>query len=175
MTSTETNESINSQKHKRRRIQIVVGVAMVLLAGIGGGGYWMYRLAENTVCDAYGVWWAADLVIEHMERHNGAWPRSWDELKATEAVAHKGTTSTNRDGTWIAEFRPRASIEELQDRVVIDFRADPVQLAKASWKSNEPPFRVIYLRSGKSTHYSGKEPNEMILEYLEWKKEKQSR
>jgi hypothetical protein len=122
--------------------------------------------------DAYAVWWTADLVIDHMEKHDGSWPRSWDELRATSDQAYKGTVSTNRDGTMIAEFRPRDSIEELQQRVAIDWKADPKDLAKAGFKEKGPPFRVIWLRSGNSTHYSGKEPNEMILEYLKWKKKK---
>ncbi len=28
---------------------------------------------------------------------------------------------------------------------------------------------VPRLRNGKSTHYEGREPNQMILEYLEWR------
>ena len=69
----------------------------------------------------------------------------------------------------IFEFRPRASIEELQQRVQIDWTADPDQLVKADFKQSGPPFRVIWLRNGKSTHYSGKEPNAMILDFLKWK------
>lgn len=69
----------------------------------------------------------------------------------------------------IAEFRPRASIEELQQRVAIDWTANPNQFVQADFKQSGPPFRVIWLRNGKSTHYSGKEPNEIILEYLKWK------
>jgi hypothetical protein len=49
----------------------------------------------------------------------------------------------------------------LKQRVEIDW--------KAEFKETGPPFRVIWLRNGKSTHYSGNEPNDMVLEYLKWK------
>jgi hypothetical protein len=152
-------------RRKRNIIGIVLAVLILLGGFIGWFGYQVIQIPTN----AYAVWWTADLVIEHMEKHAGAWPRSWEEMQATSDQAYKGTTSTNRDGTWVAEFRPRASIEELQQRVVIDWSANPKELAKANFKTNGPPFRVIWLRNGKSTHYSGKEPNGMVLEYLKWK------
>ena len=49
----------------------------------------------------------------------------------------------------------------MKQRVEIDW--------KAEFKETGPPFRVIWLRNGKSTHYSGNEPNDMVLEYLKWK------
>jgi hypothetical protein len=153
-----------------RRTKVILGsVAGVVLAGAGFFAYAAYETIHVIVPNAYAVWWTADLVIDHMEKHQGAWPRSWEELRATSGHAYKGTVSTNLDGAMIAEFRPRASIEELQQRVEIDWTADPSQLVKADFKRSGPPFRVIWLRNGKSTHYSGKEPNAMILEFLKWK------
>jgi hypothetical protein len=116
---------------------------------------------------AYAVWWTADLVIEYMERHDGAWPRSWEDLRTLAETAPEVTESTDRNGSTVIEFRPHASIEELQRRVEVDWGADPDTLLKAPRKESGPPFRVIYLRNGKSTHYEGREPNQMILEYLE--------
>jgi hypothetical protein len=152
----------------RRKRNIIVGVVAVLLAGAGfivWIGYQVLQLPKN----AYAVWWTADLVIEYMEKHGGSWPRSWDDLRSTSDQADKGTVSTNRDGAMIAEFRPRDTIDELKQHVEIDWNADPKVLAKAEFKETGPPFRVIWLRNGKSTHYSGKEPNDMVLEYLKWK------
>lgn len=153
----------------RRTKAILGGIAGVLLGVAGFFTYAVYQTTQVIVPNAYAVWWTADLVIEHMEKHQGAWPRSWEELRATSDQAYKGTVSTNLDGTRIAEFRPRASIEELRQRVEIDWAADPHELVKADFKTSGPPFRVIWLRNGKSTHYSGKEPNEMVLEFLKWK------
>jgi hypothetical protein len=131
--------------------------------------YAVYQAGHVVIPNAYAVWWMADLVIDHMEKHDGAWPRSWDELRVTSEQAGKGTVSTNLDGTVIAEFRPRDTINDLQKRVEIDWNADPRELVKAEFKAKGPPFRVIWLRNGKSTHYQGKEPNEMVLEYLKWR------
>jgi len=152
----------------RRKRNIILIVVAALLAGAGFVVWFGYQVLQ-VPRDAYAVWWTADLVIEHMEKHGGSWPRSWDELQTTSDQAYKGTTSTNRDGTWIAEFRPRDTIDELKQRVEIDWKADPKTLAKAEFKETGRPFRVIWLRNGKSTHYSGKEPNDMVLEYLKWK------
>jgi hypothetical protein len=137
---------------------------------IGFLGYAYHQVVHVVVPNAYAVWWTADLVIEHMERNGGAWPKSWKELEATAEVAHKGTVSTNIDGHVIAEFRPRETIENLQQRVEINWNADPSVLAKATRPTEGPPFRVIRLHNGKSTHYEGREPNEMILRYLESKR-----
>lgn len=153
----------------RRKRNILFIVLAVLIAGVGFVVWFGYQVMQ-VPRDAYAVWWTADLVIEHMEKHEGSWPRSWDQLRVTSDQAYKGTVSTNRDGTTIAEFRPRDSIDELQRRVEIDWSADPKDLAKAEFKESGPPFRVIWLRNGKSIHYSGKEPNDMVLEYLKWKK-----
>jgi hypothetical protein len=57
-------------------------------------------------------------------------------------------------------------LDELQRRVTVRFDANPAELAKASSVGNEPPFRVVYLRSGKRYCWSGHEPNAMILQYL---------
>jgi hypothetical protein len=157
----------------RRKRNIIGIVVAVVLAGAGFIVWFGYQVLQ-VPGDAYAVWWTADLVIEHMEKHGGSWPRSWEELRLTSDQAYKGTVSTNRDGSMIAEFRPRDTIDELRQRVDIDWKVDPKILAKAEFKETGPPFRVIRLRNGKSTHYSGKEPNHMVLEYLKWKEEERN-
>jgi hypothetical protein len=157
----------------KRRTRIIIGsVSAVVLAVAGFLAYAAYQAGHVVIPNAYAVWWTADLVIDHMEKHDGAWPRSWDELRVTSEQAYKGTVSTNLDGTVIAEFRPRDTIEDLRKRVEIDWNADPRELVKAEFKAKRPPFRVIWLRNGKSTHYQGKEPNDMVLEYLKWREKK---
>jgi hypothetical protein len=118
---------------------------------------------------AYAVWWTADLVIAYMERHDGAWPRSWEDLRTVAQPTAKVTNSTARHGSVIVEFRPQATIEELQSRVEIDWSVNPKLLLESSRKDSGPLVRVIYLRNGRSTHYEGREPNQMILDYLESK------
>ena len=154
----------------RRKRNIIVAVLAIVLAGVGFLIWSAYRL-KGASLDAYAAWWTADLVIEHMERNGGSWPRSWDELRPT-SEAYGGTASTT---PRIKEFRPRASIEDLQQRVELDWKADPKELVKAEFTESGPPFRVIWLRNGSSIFYEGREPNEMVLHYLKWKQKEGTR
>jgi hypothetical protein len=79
----------------RRKRNIIVGMLAVLLTGIGFIVWFGYQVVRVPL-DAYAVWWTADLVIDHMEKHGGSWPQNWDELRATSEQAYKGTVSTNR-------------------------------------------------------------------------------
>jgi hypothetical protein len=151
---------------KRR---LIIGVVIV----IGAFAIWASVVFVQAVLDvprqAYAVWWTADLVIAYMERHDGAWPRNWEDLRALAEGATEVTESSEPNGHVIVEFRPKASVEELQGHVIVDWDANPDELIRAPRKEGSPPFRVIYLRNGKSTHYEGREPNQMILDYLEWR------
>jgi hypothetical protein len=159
----------------RRRLIVALGIVVVALAVWAAIGF--FRRVAELPREAYAVWWAADLVIACLERHDGAWPRSWEDLQDLADGASEVTESAERGGSIIVEFRPKASIEELKRLVEIDWDADPNELRRMPRKDGAPPFRVIYLRNGKSTHYEGREPNQMILEYLKSKhrvKEKQA-
>jgi hypothetical protein len=115
---------------------------------------------------AYAVWWTADLVIEYLEKQEGAWPRSWDDLRTLDGPASRITETQEPDGSKAVEFRPTPKVDELRQLVEIDWNADPQKLLEEGRKGWEPPFRVIYLRDGRKTHYEGKEPNRMVFEYL---------
>jgi hypothetical protein len=148
---------------------LIVGFVIVIVAIAVWASVVFIRAVLDVPRQAYAGWWTADLVIAYMERHDGAWPRNWEDLRALAEGATEVTEFTERDGRVIVEFRPKASIEELQRLVVVDWDANPDELLRAPRKEGSPPFRVIYLRNGKSTHYEGREPNQMILEYLEWR------
>lgn len=77
-----------------------------------------------------------------MDEHGGQWPRNWEDL----GIAPNGN---------------------LDQRVEVDWSADPKELLKMPRPDVGPPFRVIYLRNGRSTHFDGREPNQMILDFLE--------
>lgn len=151
----------------RRRI-LLVGLFLVITAGIAFA-YLFYRSLDRTN-NAYAAWWAADLVMEYMESHKGAWPQSWDELRKISERGYRGSAVTNwESGVVFESNRPRVSIEELQTQIEIDWSANPTELMKASNNQGNPPFRVIWLRHPPLTYWSGREPNEMILRYLLWK------
>jgi hypothetical protein len=154
-----------------RRKRIIVTWVVAGLTAAGGFLVWFGYQVLQVPKQAYAVWWTADLAIEHMEKHDGEWPRSWDELRTTSELAYKGTISTNLyEGTVVAEFRPRDAIADLQRLVEIDWKANPSELRKAEFLDDgKAPFRVIWLKNGKNRHYVGREPNQMILGYLKRK------
>jgi hypothetical protein len=149
---------------KRRLIVCLLCIAVAIAAC---SGIVFVRAVLDVPRQAYAVWWTADLVIAYMESHDGAWPRNWEDLRALAEPTPEVNQTAEADGRVIVEFRPNAGIEELQNLVEIDWGADPDELLKAPRNEAGPPFRVIYLRNGRSTHYEGREPNQMILDYLE--------
>jgi hypothetical protein len=54
----------------------------------------------------------------------------------------------------------------LRTRIVVDWQADPKQLAQARPQAGHPPFVVIRARQDDQAHWAGFEPNQMILDYL---------
>jgi hypothetical protein len=135
---------------RRPRVRLATTV-LVLIAG--GGAVYLVSRSDAAVRNAYAAWWVADMVIEYLETHGGAWPRGWDDLQEPyeECVRRSGRP-------W--------SFEDLRGRVEVDWGADPARLAVASGDATGPPFRVIWLRGGGQAHWEGHEPNRMVLDYL---------
>ena len=91
------------------------------------------------------------MLVEHLERNDGVWPRNWDELTEKTYEICEGRAG----GVW--------SIDEIRECCGIDFSANPAELVKAEVHGDDPPFKVIYLRSGATHYWSGAEPNRRIL------------
>ncbi|WP_339744395.1 hypothetical protein [uncultured Rubinisphaera sp.] len=109
--------------------------------------------ANQTIRNAYAVWWVADMVIEHLKANEDRWPADWDDLR------DDYETCIRRSGKpW--------TFEELRSRVVIDFEADVSELKEKSKNSEQPEFRVIWLSDGSATHWSHQEPNTKLLQYF---------
>ena len=142
-------------KQKQIIIRFAVGI---LIAAIGAAGFFFTKRYFVTVPNAYALWNTANLVIAHMDKHDGAWPHNWEELQATgENYTHEDFRRS--DGTLIIDSLPSpAMIADLQRRVQIDWSADPAKLAQSTPKSGRPPFQVILLRNSHSTHYAGRSP-----------------
>ena len=117
--------------------------------------YMISRIAMTVheIPEAYAAWATADLIIHHMQTHSNQWPRSWDELLAN--------TNTCKDLKY-------GHIEDLPNMVKVDWNADPDVLAKATDNRRTRPFAAVTRENGSSfrTVWSGKEPNQMILDYL---------
>src|SRR5262245_60586831 len=134
------------------RPAILVTLLTSAAAALGIAAVWVYLRVDQAVRDCYAQWWVADMVTLHLQ-WEGTWPKGWDDLAEPYDVLTGGTAS------------PR-DFDDLRGRVDVDFTADPKDLARAEPRGEEPPFRVITLRSGRRHHWSGREPNRMVWEYL---------
>src|SRR5262245_11246355 len=89
----------------------------LLTLGVVAVGRWAANLLEfvhEGVPDAYAQEHTMGVVIQYMEWYDGAWPRSWDDLREAAEIRAPG---------W--------DFDELRRRVAVDFDADPARLAKA--------------------------------------------
>ncbi len=136
----------------RIRPRTWIGLTIAFVAsGIGFIVYSFYITISVTVPNAYAVWVSAELVIQHMEAHKGAWPSGWDDLRPY--------------------YIPETTIESptgfknLINRVEIDWAVD-IDSLKASIASDANGIKVIWLRDGRDDQWQGAEPNELIMRYL---------
>ena len=141
---------------RRWSFSLRCAVIAAALAAVTLVGYGVHRIdyeVRVVVRDSYAQWWAADMVIEYMMENHGRWPRNWEELRDPhEAIAKQAGKP------W--------TLAEIRDRVEIRFDADPQALRSAALVDYQPPFEVVYLRSGEHHNWKGKEPNRMIWDYL---------
>ena len=135
----------------KTRWKISIGAGLALLAMGAGLVAFIIYLSLEAVDDSYAQWDAAVSIIHHLRTHDGVWPKDWEAL-------HESCLSAPdlRGPGW----------DNVQERVDVDFSADPDQLSQAEFGTDVPPFRVVWLRNGKKHHWSGAEPNRLILEYL---------
>lgn len=132
---------------KLRTLLLSVVVLSVILAIL----YYANRVKQTTH-NAYAVWWVADMVVFHMQANNGQWPKNWDELR------DDYQTCVQRSGQpW--------QFDELKRRVKVDWSANPDDLIKQQ-TSGLPDFHVIQSADGSNSHWLHKEPNQIILDYL---------
>src|SRR5262249_6039768 len=125
----------------------ILGVALLALVG-GGVFVWMFYFAHSVLQpEAYAVWQTADLVIDHMERHGGAWPRGGGALRPQTEPAAGDAYVAERGAATEVGFRPPLNIERLRKLVEVDWSADPRELALAVDGDDPPAFRVIWLKS----------------------------
>ena len=151
---------------KRIHKIILVGIACVVLVAI-----WVVHDARTTAIESYAVWDAANTIITHVER-TGDWPRNWHDMEESFPSPSSEWEAMARDKLPVSwsprSYGPWANVRSL---VEIDFTANPASLVTNRVPSDltEPPFEVVKLKSGKNHHWSGAEPNRLILKYLKEK------
>ena len=132
-------------------------IAIIAIAVLVGG--WFAYDANRAMRNSYALWWAADMVTEHLKSNDNRWPRSWDELRDD-----YDTCVTRSGSPW--------TFNEIRQRVAIDFTATTAALTEAALESDEPNFNVITAADGTDFHWQGRKPNTIIFNYLTGQPEK---
>jgi len=151
-----------NRKRRRWAIAIVIATAVLIAAGIGAWYIVTFLTALNRLPEAYAAWTTADLIIDHMESHEGAWPEGWQDLFHAADIRKANGVILQ----W--------EVEELPSLVAVDWNADPAALVEASTVGDDPPFLVITRLDGTEFQvvWEGAEPNQMILDYLRARRER---
>jgi ABC-type glycerol-3-phosphate transport system substrate-binding protein len=145
----------------RTRAKAIVGVAAIMLIAAACAAVWFVRQVLERPQEAYAVQHTAELVVEYMKSHSNQWPSSWSELRAAKIGNQEYFKQFEKETGGYSAF-----LDDLESRVAVDFTATPTQLVAATESTSSPPFRVIWLRSGRNTHWVGLEPNEFVADYL---------
>ena len=135
-------------RFKIRTLLILVALAAVAAFIISGT-----LQIKNTIRNGYSQWWVADMVVQHLDANSNQWPRNWDDLRDD----YQTCVTNARAQPW--EFR------ELQSRVEIDWGANPDELLDQQ-TDGAPNFRAIWLADGTRSSWGGREPNQIVLDYL---------
>ena len=107
---------------------------------------------NQTMRNAYAVWWVAGMVVDHMIANDGQWPENWEDLR------DDYQSCVQRSGQpW--------PLDELMHRVRVDWDVDPRELTNQQ-SDGVADFRVIWLADGSRAYWAGEEPNQIILDYL---------
>jgi hypothetical protein len=151
-----------NRKMRRWTIAVVIAVPVLIAAGIGAWYIVTLLTAASRLPEAYAAWTTADLVIDHMETHDGAWPEGWEDLFHAADIRKANAVIL------------RWEVEELPSLVAVDWNADSAALVEASTVGDDPPFLVITRLDGTEFQvvWEGAEPNQMILDYLRARRER---
>jgi hypothetical protein len=128
-------------------------VALILLLAATACVVWSIATIPRLLRDCYSQWVTAELIIE-CHRKTGRFPSDWGSLEPFygdgAGLHHGGLNFLQISELITVEF---GRLPELQ----------PVNIGNST-AANLP--RVIYTKSGRRSHWSGAEPNQMIHEYL---------
>ena len=119
----------------RLRTLFLVIAAISVIAAVA----YYVNSVNQAMRNSYAVWWAADMVVEHMEANNSQWPQNWEDLR------DDYQTCVRRSGQpW--------QFDELQHRVKIDWDVNPHELVDQQLEGI-PQFRAIWLADGTDSYW----------------------
>jgi hypothetical protein len=148
---TEDTQGRAKGAGSRHRVMCVRAIIATIVLAVAGVVIYIVLGFSYGIDDGYALWGASDMVIDYMRTHNGNWPRSWEDLRP------QFNANNGRVGGW--------SFSHYQDRVAIDFNADPDQLRRKSAASPQATFRVIWAKWPFGVTV-GDGPNQMLCDYF---------
>lgn len=153
---------------KRRKVWLVVAIAIA--SSIVIGGVFFVRAVLLVPEQAYAMYGAGDLLVQHLKLNTNAWPKSWSDLENTYRLLERDHSTLNTNGTVIYrrwDISIHSTFALIQKHVEIDWNVDAANLADVAFTDPIRPFRVVRLQDGSGRHFEGAEPNAMIWEYLQ--------
>lgn len=95
--------------------------------------------------------WVAKLIVAYMKNNDGRWPGGWQDLQ----VPFQQVTT----------YASTARLADLEQRIEVDWTADPAKMTQAAQPFGPSAIEVIRLKSG-TGRWGGMNPNKIIYNYL---------
>ena len=144
------NDDVETTRRPSRLSTILAALILLSIFVLPAAGFWWLRSTSHNVVESYRLAHARDMLIRHLVRTGGQWPRSWEDL----AEDFEPTNSNYRT----------PGLDVIQEHVEVDFDADvSVLLEKAA--NPHASIRVIRLK-GQAASPAVDEANDLLLEYL---------
>ncbi len=146
---TERDTQIEKPQFGLKWLLLTIAACAIVFAGVR-----FTRQVLQVPNDAYAMWAAGDVLLDYMTANGTEWPDSWKTLADFHSASGKTTT-------MVGPFA------DMQARVYIDFSFDPhAAMSAISHDDAAPDFRVVTLKDGGDTHWSGMEPNQRVFDHL---------
>lgn len=128
----------------------IAGAILLLILLTPAIGFWWLRSMAREAVERSALNHTRDMLIRHMARTRGQWPRSWKDLAPDFEPADAGYGTPD--------------VETLQAAVRVDFDFDPASVDGESANHKDVP-RVLWLREHTDTD-DVREANMRVLEVL---------
>ena len=142
---------------KRRHVLLTIGTVAAIVVG------WFvydFYVQWRALPYQYAAWDTANLIVEHLDTHDGQWPKSWDDLiAAADTLPRDGRRLYFVDGE-INHF------EDLPKLVAVDWNADPETIAQVEREDVSEAVRVVTRADGGDIRVMFADPNGIIWGYL---------
>lgn len=136
----------------RGRLKRILAIVLLSLLLLAVRFVVSFIVAANRMLDrklnGNAIDWTAELIIEHIDTDGGNWPTGWEDLR------------DDYDSLTISINKPWF-FDDFATLVEIDWNAETPAV-----QSVTEPVRVVWLKDGSADHNTGREPNQLIWQYL---------